>query len=299
MIVCGNPDLLKQIQTQSEIQASFGQFSDLQAYLCEHWTTGTPAGPVILEYALLPEERPLLALLSHLHTLSGHRVILLCHPQEAQVLASFPRSFEQIQTILLLPLNRTSLLFQLRQFQLQQNQSQLMQEQERRLVQLLQENRRLQKKLQLESNFTEAGLMHQQALYRRLKEEFRRAHRFSQPVSAIRFAFHSLSQLTPEEYQAFESDLAVQLNAVRASDIAGHLDEQSFLLLLPMTCEEGCAHLVERFQTRLDQVLKSHPLPADDYTLHWHTLIPQTHDQIEALLEQLFPLQHQSQLCSV
>jgi diguanylate cyclase (GGDEF)-like protein len=87
----------------------------------------------------------------------------------------------------------------------------------------------------------ETGLFNYAFLNFKLDEEFKRARRFSHPLSCVMLGF---------EGQAGEDALrelsAIFLESSRDTDVLGRFDESSFLFLLPCTGPDGASIMAER-----------------------------------------------------
>jgi diguanylate cyclase (GGDEF)-like protein len=87
----------------------------------------------------------------------------------------------------------------------------------------------------------ETGLFCYAFLHYKLDEEYKRAKRFSQPLSCVMLGFEG--QVTQSVLQEFA---AIFLETSRDTDVLGRFDESSFLFLLPNTGPDGARIMARR-----------------------------------------------------
>ncbi|HED65025.1 MAG TPA: diguanylate cyclase [Planctomycetes bacterium] len=94
----------------------------------------------------------------------------------------------------------------------------------------------------------ETGLFSYDYLSFKLDEEFKRAQRFSQPLSCVMLGFEG--QVDDEVLGALSS---IFLNASRDTDLLGRFDQSSFLFFLPNTGPDGAEVMATRIRESAEE----------------------------------------------
>lgn len=284
-ILCAQAETYAALQPLLKLDRYFSSLLELEAYLCRLAEQGVVNVNLLLD---LDHQRPKAHahnFLARLHALSGQPVSLLS--SEAALDQLDISQHVHVQGILRRPFAALEVAILERQLSQQALHLQRADEQARRLGLLVQEHRALQQRLKRESPWEPAtGLLHRQAFLDALQREWRRAHRYQQPLSAISICFEPLSA-DPQAYSRFEAALIKRLKAVRSFDLVAHYSPQTFVLLLPMTFSEGAQALSAHFRSRIYLLLRQHGLEQMGVTLQCRSEIPQGHQQASAFIQAL------------
>lgn len=247
MIICATTQLQQQLLGWiAEPQACYDSLSELERALQAQLAETRQTVPILLDADCLSPTAELETQLARLHVLSGHKPILIGAAESFRKLA--PAACDHVFALLPLPLSAGCLHMLKQQLQAEADRLRLLADHQQRLKQLMDENRRLRQRLSQESSLDPlTGLLHRRAFEERLDEEWRRAHRHGHPISGILLRFQDLAGDTPAG-AGFLQDLARRLKAVRASDLAGRLDDHLFVVILPLTFLEGAQALSAHFR---------------------------------------------------
>lgn len=259
MIICAALSLQSQILPWlTGVEACYATIQELEQALQDRPQPLPAPTPILLEAAGLltlaePERQ-----LARLHVLSGHKPVIIGEAAQLDQLSETAVSL--VFTLLNLPLGARSLHMLQSQLRAEAERQQQLAGHELRLVQLMDENRRLRLRIQQESSLDPlTGLYHRRAFEDKLEEEWRRAHRHGHPISGIAIQFPGLQPGTPAA-DTFLAEMARRLRAVRASDVVGRLDDNSFVLVLPLTFQEGAQALSAHFRALTAKLIESHAL---------------------------------------
>lgn len=256
MIICAKPDFLHQIQVPASLIVS--SLDDLIEQLQASLQTRSVLRTVVLDLELLSFDDFLVPTLAKIHALSQLPLILVGSPER---IAALPNTlYPHVRAVLNYPL--TQLQWDLLQDQLNRQREirAQIEASEQRISQLMEENRSLRLRLQNESlRDARTGLYHRQALLERLDEEWRRAHRHGHPLSALAIRLEDLPLEQPQTRELIR-ELAHRLHAVRASDISARLEDNLFVILLPLTEAEGVEALKAHFIPMIERLLRKHEL---------------------------------------
>ncbi|MBF2052550.1 MAG: GGDEF domain-containing protein [Candidatus Sericytochromatia bacterium] len=284
-ILCAQAETYAALQPLLALDRYFPSLLELEAYLCRQAETGVLNASLLLDLDDQPLKAHFHNFLARLHALSGQPVSLLA--SEAALTQLDSTQHVHIQAILKRPFAELEVATLARQLSQHEAQRQLVDEQTRRLGLLVHENRMLQQRLREESPFEPGtGLLHRQALLNCLHKEWRRAHRYQQPLSAIALSFET-AQADSHAYAQFENTLIKRLKAVRSFDIVAHYAPQTFILLLPMTFSEGVQALSAHFRSRIYLLLRQYGLEQVTLTLQCRSEIPQGHQDATGFLQAL------------
>ena len=284
-ILCAQAETYAALQPLLALDRYFPSLLELEAYLCRQAEKGILNASLVLDLDDQPLKSHFHNFLARLHALSGQPVSLLA--SEAALAQLHASQHVHIQAILKRPFADLEVATLARQLSQHEAQRQLADEQARRLGLLVQENRALQERLRQESPFEfSTGLLHRQALLDCLHKEWRRAHRYQQPLSAIALSFDA-ADTDSQVYAQFEHALIKRLKAVRSFDMVAHYAPQTFILLLPMTFSEGVQALSAHFRSRVYLLLRQYGLEHLGLTLQCRSEIPQGHQDATAFLQAL------------
>jgi diguanylate cyclase (GGDEF)-like protein len=285
MIICASPDMQDQLQPWLEqVQDRFSRIEDLNLHLHQRLLPDMPPVPIFLDFSCLDPEQSLSAQISRLHVLSAHQPILIAAPHQLDSLSD--AAVSHLYAVLSLPMGARNLQMILAQLQSEAERHAQMAAHEQRLVQLMEENRRLRMRLQQESVHDPlTGLYHRRAFEERLHDEWRRAHRHGHPLTMIAIRMRGLES-TPN-MDAFVSELAHRFEAVRSSDIVARLEPDLFVLLLPLTFQEGAQALTAHFRAMAQKLIEKHALIGVTPELISKTEIPRRHSDSSHFLSQL------------
>lgn len=282
MIICVSAPVQALLQPLLPAASWFSHFPTLMRQLCQEPSLVSTASPLWLELDLIDTAHKREAMLKQLHTLCGERLVVLASPTARAELT--PHSLEHIQNLLSLPLLPADIQLVLRQRAEHQRWLRQQEASEQRLLQLMDENRRLREHLQEESmHDAETGLLHRRGLNLRLEEEWRRAHRHTQPLAAIAVEIRGEAPCHPALLEA----LAHRLNAVRSSDVACRYGDQQFVLLLPLTFLDGAQALTAHFRSQIQHLLQEHGRSDLKAVLACAAEIPHSHTQAAEFLQRL------------
>lgn len=282
MIMCVSAAVQAVLQPLLPAATWFSHFPTLMQQLCQQAAQADISCPLWLELDLIDTTHKREAMLKQLHTLCGERLVVLASPGALAELT--PHSLEHIQNLVSLPLASAEVQLVLRQRAEHQRWLQQQEASEQRLLQLMDDNRRLREHLQEESSHdSETGLLHRRGLTLRLEEEWRRAHRHTQPLAAIAVEIRGEQPCHPALLQA----LAHRLNAVRSSDVVARYDGQQFVLLLPLTFLDGAQALTAHFRSQIQHLLQEHGRSDLRAVLACAAEIPRSHTQAAEFLQRL------------
>jgi len=274
MFICAEKTLQQALQAYFQVRAAFTCLEELDVFLQRQQRQGIQAQPLFLSLSRLPVNAWQTGL-ARLHSLSGHPLTVIGQSQDLIQLpaAAAPHIFSKLP----LPLESLHLdMLQQRLTDYQATESRLA-EQNKRISQLMLENRHLRQRLAEESHYDpETGLLHRRALKERLAQEWRRAHRYQQPLSAIMLRFEGPETELPQ-FQHFRSEFVRRLKAIRSCDMAAHYEPNCFILLLPMTFKEGSLALSAHFRTQVHRLLRDHDLHQTQVLIYSQSEIPLSH----------------------
>ncbi len=291
MIICISSETRLQLQPRlaclDSIEADFDTINDLRRYLQTRLQQpiNTPI-PILLDFDCLTavDANQQVSELSRLYVLSNHKLVVLGTPAQLDTLSE--ESLHHLHAVLSLPLGQTALQMLIQNLDAAANRRRQIDAHEQRIVQLMEENRRLRVRLQHESlRDPGTGLYHRRGFEERLDKEWRRAHRYGHPLSGLAIQIQGLEQVP--DTAAFLEDLIRRFRAVRASDCVTQLETEQFVLLMPETHSEGAESLKQHFYDMITRLIKSHNLSAVQTKLSTITQIPRRHGDSPLFLKQL------------
>lgn len=257
-----------------QIQAQLGEevkyFEDLKALngqLFEELQEG--AQPLLIDFELL--DAPF-KFLHRLYTLSELPILVLASREEMATLEAEALQF--VQFFVHKPLHDNDI--QMIQFHMRRLDARQTHEasQNRHIRQLLEQNRDLSLRLKASSTERyEFALLGPHPFWHRLEQEWKRAHRYTHALSLLGLS------IPAESPEGLQQELFQRLQGMRSSDVAAQLSERFYVVLMPVTPEEGIESVAQHYLNFL-----SEHLPADAFQVLSTTTVPRQHNTASEFL---------------